>query len=163
MEEYKCGKARLPSILENYEDPVMKTVQPAIKTGREWKAVKSYRSSQRILKIKEVMGQTQTDRKGLGSPVTKWWSKSDGKEKKMVINEIRLNEDSRRVKHLQQGQWTNCDSALQKSLTWNDMWHVMPLQISFLIRSVNNLLHLNASPVQWGKKEDPTCPLCNGR
>ena len=30
----------------------------------------------------------------LGSSVTKWWSKAEGKEKRdMVINEIRLNED----------------------------------------------------------------------
>ena len=50
------------------------------------------------LKIKEVFGQTQTDCKGLGSSVTKSWSKSKGKEKREIfVNEIRLNADSRRV------------------------------------------------------------------
>ncbi|KAK3757375.1 hypothetical protein RRG08_058232 [Elysia crispata] len=48
---------------------------------------------------------------GLGSSTAKWWSKAEGKEKRdMVINEIRLNEDSRRVQKAvqqpQQGQWT---------------------------------------------------------
>ncbi|GFN82433.1 hypothetical protein PoB_000893900 [Plakobranchus ocellatus] len=35
-----------------------------------------------------------------------------------------------------------------------------PLRISFLIRSVYNLLPSNANLVRWGKKDDPTCPLC---
>ena len=38
-----------------------------------------------------------------------------------------------------------------------------PLRISFLIRSVYDLLPSNANLVRWGKKEDPTCPLCHGR
>ena len=85
----------------------------------------------------------------------------------MVINEIRMNEDSRRVQKAvqqpQQGQWTIWDNALQISLTWNNIWHMTPLRISFLIRSVYVLLPSNANLVRWGKKEDPTCPLCNGR
>ena len=35
VEEYKCGKARLLSILEGFEDLLVKTVQPTIKTGRK--------------------------------------------------------------------------------------------------------------------------------
>ncbi|KAK3764362.1 hypothetical protein RRG08_039958 [Elysia crispata] len=85
----------------------------------------------------------------------------------MNINEIRLNEDSRRVqkavKQPQQGQWTNWDNTLQKSLTWNVIWHMPPLWISFLIRSVYDLLPSNTNLVRWGKKEDPSCPLCQGR
>ena len=34
LEEYKCGKARLLSMLEDSEDPAVKTVQPTMKTGR---------------------------------------------------------------------------------------------------------------------------------
>ena len=80
----------------------------------------------------------------------------------MVIHEIRLNEDSRRVQKAiqqpQQGHWTSWDNALQKSLTWNSIWHVVTFWISFLIRSV-----YDANLIRWGKKEDSTCPLCNGR
>ncbi|KAK3735730.1 hypothetical protein RRG08_024526 [Elysia crispata] len=79
------------------------------------------------------------DTNGLGSSTAKWWSKAEGKEKRdMVINEIRLNEDSRRVQKAvqqpQQGHRTNWDNALQKSLNWNEIWHMAPLRISFLIR-----------------------------
>ena len=35
LEEYICGEARLLSMLEDSEDPVVKTVQPTIKTGRK--------------------------------------------------------------------------------------------------------------------------------
>ncbi|KAK3780390.1 hypothetical protein RRG08_062011 [Elysia crispata] len=35
-----------------------------------------------------------------------------------------------------------------------------PLRIIFLIRSMYDLLPSNANLVRWGKKEDPTCPLC---
>ncbi|KAK3766631.1 hypothetical protein RRG08_042410 [Elysia crispata] len=155
-------------MLEDSEDPIVKTVQSTIKTGRKWKVVEAVDEAKECLKIKEVIGQTQTDRKGLGSSTAKWWSKAEGKEKRdMVINEIRLNEDSRRVQKAvqqpQQGQWTNWDNALQKSLTWNEIWHMAPLRISFLIRSVYDLLPSNANLVRWGKKEDPTCPLCQGR
>ncbi|KAK3787558.1 hypothetical protein RRG08_042099 [Elysia crispata] len=83
------------------------------------------------LKIKEVIGQTHTDRKWLGSSIAKWWSKAEGEEKRdVVINETRLNEDSRRiqkaVQQSQQGQWTNWDNALQKSLTRNEIFRNMP-------------------------------------
>ena len=113
-------------MLEDSEDPVVKTVQPTIKTDRKWKVVKAVDEAKECLKIKDATQRTQTDRKGLGSSTTKWWSKAEGKEKRdMVINEIRLVEDSRRIQKAvqqpRQGQWTNWDNALQKSLTWNEI------------------------------------------
>ncbi|GFR57734.1 reverse transcriptase [Elysia marginata] len=38
------------------------------------------------------------------------------------------------------------------------------LRISFLIRSLYDLLPSNALYlVRWGKKDNPSCPLCHGR
>ena len=76
VEEYKCGKARSLSMLEDSEDPVVKTVLTTIKTGRKWKVVEAIDDAKECLKIKEVVGETQTDRKGLDSSVTKWCSKT---------------------------------------------------------------------------------------
>ncbi|GFO47393.1 reverse transcriptase [Plakobranchus ocellatus] len=168
LEEYKCGKARLLTMLEESDDPVVKTVQPCLKTGRKWKVTEAVDEAKECLKMKEVIGQTQIDRRGLGSTTAKWWSKTEGKEKRdMIIDEIRNKKDSTRVQKAvqqpQQGQWTNWDTAIQRSLTWNDIWHMAPLRISFLIRSVYDLLPSNANLVRWGKKDDPTCPLCQGR
>ncbi|GFO37666.1 reverse transcriptase [Plakobranchus ocellatus] len=165
LEENKCGEVRLLTMFEESDNPVVKTVQPSLKTGRKWKAVDE---AKECLKMKEVIGQTETDRRGFGSTTTKWWSKTEGKEKRdMIIDEIRNKEDSTRVQRAvqqpQQGQWTNWDAAIQRSLTWNDIWHMAPLRISFLIRSVYDLLPSKANLVRWGKKDDPTCPLCQGR
>ena len=93
-------------MLEDSEDPVVKTVQPTIKTGRKWKDVETVDEAKECLKIKGVIGQAQSDRKGLGLSTAEWWSKAEGKDKRgMVINEIRFNEDSRRVqKAVQQPQ-----------------------------------------------------------
>ncbi|GFS06016.1 reverse transcriptase [Elysia marginata] len=168
LEEYKCGKVRLVTMLEESDDPVVKTVQPSIKTGRKWKVAEAIDEAKKCLRLKEVIGQTQTDRKGLGSSSVKWWSKAEGKEKRdMVIDEVRQREDVRRIQKAvqqpQRGQWTNWDFAIQRSLTWKDIWQMAPLRISFLIRSVYDLLPSNANLVRWGKKDDPTCPLCHGR
>ncbi|GFO13637.1 polyprotein [Plakobranchus ocellatus] len=168
LEEYKCGKARLLTMLEESDDPVVKTVQPPLKTGRKWKVTEAVDEAKEYLKMKEVIGQTQTDRRGLGSTTAKWWSKTQGKEKRdMIIDEIRNKEDSIRVQKAvqqpQQGQWTQWDTALQRSLTWNDIWHMAPLRISFLIRSVYDLLPSKANLVRWGKKDVSPCPLCQGR
>ncbi|GFN99286.1 reverse transcriptase [Plakobranchus ocellatus] len=80
LEEYKCGKARLLTMLEESDDPVVKTVQPSLKTGRKWKVTEAVDEAKECLKMKEVIGQTQTDRRGLGSTTAKWWSKTEGKE-----------------------------------------------------------------------------------
>ncbi|GFN98801.1 polyprotein [Plakobranchus ocellatus] len=76
----------------------------------------------------------------------------------------RNKEDSARVQKAvqQQGQWTNWDTAIQRSLTWNDIWHMAPLRISFLIRSVYDPLPSNANLVRWGKKDYPTSKVCEG-
>ncbi|GFN80341.1 reverse transcriptase [Plakobranchus ocellatus] len=98
LEEYKCGKARLLTMLEESDDPVVKTVQPSLKTGRKWKVTKAVDEAKECLKMKEVIGQTQTDRRGLGSTTVKWRSKTEGKEKRdMIIDEIRNKEDSTRA------------------------------------------------------------------
>ncbi|GFR61990.1 reverse transcriptase [Elysia marginata] len=168
LEEYKCGKVRLVTMLEDSDDPVVKTVQPSFKTDRKWKVTEAIDEANECLKMKEVIGQTQTDRKGLGSSSVKWWSKTKGKEKRdMIIDEVRQKEDFKRIQKTvqqpQQGQWMNWDSGIERSLIWKDIWQMAPLRISSLIRSVYDLLPSNANLVRWGKKDDSTCPLCHSR
>ena len=82
------------------------------------------------LNTKEVIGLTQTDRKGLGWSSTKLLSKAEGKDKRdMVINEVKSIEKEIRfqkaVQQPQQGQWTNWDEAYQRPLSYgttSDIW-----------------------------------------
>ena len=142
-------------MLEDSEDPVVKTVQPTIKIGRKWKVVEAVDEIKECPKIKDVIGQTQTDRKGLGSSTAKWWSKAEGKEKRdMVINEIRLDEDSRRHKGLIGIMPCRNRSHGMRSGTWR--------HFGSAFSSVNDLLPSNANLVRWEKKEDLTCLLCQG-
>ncbi|GFR99342.1 polyprotein [Elysia marginata] len=71
LEEYKCGKARLVFMLEDSDDPEVKTLQPSIKTDRKWNVAEGIGESKECLKMMEVIGQTQTDRKGLASSSAK--------------------------------------------------------------------------------------------
>ncbi|GFN97769.1 reverse transcriptase [Plakobranchus ocellatus] len=72
VEEYKCGKVRLMTMHENSEVPAVRSLQPHLRTFRKRKGG---------LKMKKVIGLTQTGRKGLGSEGIKWWSKAEGKDK----------------------------------------------------------------------------------
>ena len=53
LEEYKCGKARLLSMLEDSEDPIAKTVQPNIKTGKKWKVFEAVDQANSALRLKK--------------------------------------------------------------------------------------------------------------
>ena len=83
----------------------------------------------------------------------------------MVIQEVRTEEDNKRlikgVQQSQQGQWTSWEEALQRSITWNYIWQMAPLKLSFLIRSMGDQLPSKSNLVKWKKESDPTCPLCN--
>ena len=166
LEEYKAGKMRLQSMLEDSGDKVIETVKPQLKTGRKWKVHEAMESAKDSLRIKEITGHTQTNRQGLGTSKTEWWSKAKGKAKRdMMIQEMRKEEDQKRlqkaVQQSQQGQWTTWEGAFQRSLSWNDIWHMAPLRISFILRSAYDLLPSNANLVKWKKADDPACPLCH--
>ncbi|GFN81504.1 polyprotein [Plakobranchus ocellatus] len=73
VEEYKCGKVRLMTMLEDSEDPAVRSIQPQLRSGRKWKVDKAVNQAKESLKVKEVIGFTQTEKKGLGSERVKWW------------------------------------------------------------------------------------------
>ena len=82
-------------MLHDSVDPLVKSVQPAIRTGWKWDAVETAESS---LKMKEVIGSVATGRAGLGLHPQRWWSKETTKNKqRMVSEEIHHFEES---KHL---------------------------------------------------------------
>ena len=165
IEEYKAGKTRLQLMLEDSKDPLVRNIQPTLRSGRKFKTSEAVEEARRGLAMREVMGHTQTTRQGLGMTSMRWYSQTKGKERRdMVIDEIKKKEQSARytkaVQQPMQGQWTNWDDALQRSLSWSDIWSMAPLRLSFIIRSTYDVLPSNTNLVLWGKADDPNCPLC---
>ncbi|GFO04134.1 reverse transcriptase [Plakobranchus ocellatus] len=72
VEEYKCGKTRLMTMLEDSEDPAVRSILLQLRTGRKWKVDKAINQAKEGLEMKAVTGLTQTGRKGLGSGEVKW-------------------------------------------------------------------------------------------
>lgn len=59
-----------------------------------------------------------------------------------------------------QGAWTTWNT-IDRKLTWEDIWKYEPLRLSFLIRSVHDLLPSPANLHRWGLTTDPACDLCD--
>ena len=168
-EEFKVGKARLLTMLKTSEDPLVRYTVPTLRSGRKWTAQTAVDRAEESLRLKDVMGHHQTNRQGLGfGKKTALWSKASAKEKRQLIaGEIRSEEESKRVskavQQVQQGKWTTWEAAVQRSLSWKDIWQLPPLRLGFLIRAVYDQLPTKANLLRWGKEEDPDCPLCKKR
>jgi hypothetical protein len=169
VEEFKTGKARLQMMLKYSPDSAISSIEPALRTGRKWKVGEACEQAEESAKLKEVLGATQCGRQGLGYGTEKrqWWSKASGKEKRdLVIHEVREIAEQERVQcavqQSQQGQWTTWEDVLQRSLSWNDIWHIAPLRLSFVIRAVYDQLPTGANLAKWKLTQDDKCPLCGG-
>ena len=115
VEEFKSGKIRLKMMLDDSKDEVIKSLKPSLKTGKKWKVRDN-------LAFKEIMGHTQTGKQGFGTNEKQWWSKTTSKHHRdMGIQNVRNEVNNKRflkgVKQYQQGQWTNCEDTLQKSIS----------------------------------------------
>lgn len=76
----------------------------------------------------------QSNKRGLCHGEVRGWSKSSGRERKnMVIKDMRESVGEKQVQtavlQSQQDQWVSLEGALQRSLTWNHIWHVEPYLI----------------------------------
>ena len=122
VEESKSGKIRLQMMLVDSKNEVIKSLKPTLKTGKKLKVWGTIRSVKVNHAFKEIIGHTQTGRQGLGTNEKQQWSKASGKNRwDMVIQDVRREVDNKRflkgVQQSQQGQWTNWEEILQKSIT----------------------------------------------
>ena len=69
--------------------------------------------------------------------------------------------NARAVSMRTQGAWTKWESAIRKSVSWNELWKMEPLRIKFLLRSTYDLLPTPTNLVRWGLTQDEKCPLCS--
>ena len=101
VEEFKIGKVRLHMMMKDSADEIIRKAYPEIKSGTKWSAVKTAQEAKCSLRIKDIIGITQTNRAGLGNTSKKIFFKMDPKGKRdMVSKEVRMFEEEQRKARL---------------------------------------------------------------
>ncbi|KAI8516566.1 hypothetical protein Bbelb_051470 [Branchiostoma belcheri] len=165
VEEYKVAKVRTVVTLRDSKDPVVRDIQPEVRSGRKWTAIAAVEEAEARLKHKDVVGATQTGRQGLGLIPRKWWSSSTNKERReMVVQEVREIEEEKRgaiaAGQAKQGMWTTWEGVEPRNISYSVLWQMEPLRISFLWRSVYDLLPTPANLSRWYDDQSDCCTAC---
>ena len=127
VEEFKIGKVRLHMMMKDSVDEIIWKAYPEIKSGMKWSAVKAAQEAECSLRIKDIIGVTQTNRAGLGSTSKKIFSKVGPKGKRdMVTEEIRMFEDEQRkasafiqAKQCAWTKWNDSDIITSTFYLWS--------------------------------------------
>ena len=143
--EFKIRKVRLHMMMEDSADKIIRKAYPEIKSGMKWSAVKTAQEAECSLRIKDIIGVTQTNRAGLGSTSKTVFFKMDPKGKRdMVSEEVRMFEEEQRkvsaVTQAKQCAWTKWNDIEPIKSSWKSLIAMEPLAISFLLRSTYDLL-----------------------
>lgn len=165
VEEFKATKARAVSTLLLSEDQKVRHANESIKCGRKWKPQEAVKEAEAHWRHQEIVGVVCQGRLGLGHYKIKRWSKSNAKGRRaLVVQRVRETaEEDRRVKATGlavQGQWMQWDKALDRPLSWKELWGTDQGKLSFLLRAVADLLPTPNNLKIWGKEEDPSCKQC---
>ena len=136
-----------------------------VRTGTKWPAANAVQEAEASLQVREVIRPTQTGRAGLGSTPHRWFSHEDSRGRRnMVITELKMFEEEKRVAtaagQAKQCAWMNWEEAEVRKLSWSSLMTMEPLALSFLLRSIYNLLLTPANHKQWGFTGDDTCTMC---
>ncbi|KAI8490092.1 hypothetical protein Bbelb_321620 [Branchiostoma belcheri] len=165
VEEYKVAKVRTVVTLRDSKDPVVRDIQPEVRSGRKWTAIAAVEEAEARLKHKGVVGANHTGRQGLGLIPRKWWSSSSNKERReMVVQEVREIEEEKRgaiaAGQAKQGMWTTWEGVEPRNISYSVLWQMEPLRISFLWRSVYDLLPTPANLSRWYDDQSDCCTAC---
>ena len=139
-----------------------------VKSGRKWKAAEATEVAEQEVRFRDVIGATQTGRHGFGYGSSRvWWSSaSDRQRRDLVVREVHDKEEAARyhtaVQQSQQGQWTAWEEALQRSITWSDIWHMPSFRLSFIIRAAYDQLPTSENLVKFKLATDKPCGMCGG-
>lgn len=165
VEEFKATKARAVSTLLLSKDRTVHHTSNSIKCGKKWKPQTAVAEAEAYWKHQEVVGIVCQGRLGLGNYNTKQWSKATahGKRELLVQRVREAAEEDRRVKTVglaSQGQWMRWDEALDRSLSWKELWSTDQGKLTFLLRAVADLLPTPSNLKIWGKEETSSCAQC---
>ena len=164
-EEFKATKVRAITILQSSKDLTVHKAGDQQYTGRKWNARDEMKRAQEQLRHHDIVGTVCKGRLGLGNYGTCHLSGASAKDKRdRVVQQTRQLIESERmasaVGQPKQCTWTQWDSALDMSLTWNEIWKTDQSKLSFMLRSFADLLPSPANLRTWGLAEAALCYLC---
>ena len=163
VESYKCRKVRAVMMLRYSNDAVVRAAPPDIKTGCKWKATEETDRCISVLQHCDIVGATQSSTEGLGIRRFRPFSSLNPKERRdAVVDQTKRVEEEKRYVHLvqssQQGQYVAWhEKVFQRKLNWNDLWNWDEARISFLIRSVYDMLPSPANLFWWKISDSALC------
>ena len=164
-EEFKVTKVRLVMMLRYSRDSKVNDAGVEVKTGRKWTAADAVRNAESRLRHRDLVGLLARGKLGIGNiPYTSWQKASVKERRHLVQEELRKEiEESRQARAVgmrSQGAWTRWEQVKPRYLPWNKMWKSSGGRISFLLKSVYDVLPTPTNLCTWGLTEDPSCKLC---
>lgn len=166
-EEFKVSRAREVVQYRDSSDPKVAKARIQVRTGRKWRAEDAVREAEARLRHRNLVGMVTRGRAGLGSFPTPQLNTTGKERRRQVQEEVRAAVEETRsckavgMKH--QGAWTRRENAVERKVTWSEIWKAEPHRIKFLIQAVYDVLPSLSNLLEWGLAESPACPMCSKR
>ncbi|KAK0148843.1 hypothetical protein N1851_010754 [Merluccius polli] len=164
-EEFKVGRAREVLQYRESQDPKVSQAGIEVRTGRRWRAAEAVDVAESRLRHRALVGTVTNGRAGLGSSTTPRYNKAQGKDRRSLVQqEVRAAVEEERASRMvgmrQQGAWTRWEYAVDRRVSWAELWKAEPHRIRFLIQAVYDVLPSPSNLYSWGLVESPACNLC---
>ncbi|KAI4893046.1 hypothetical protein NFI96_026080, partial [Prochilodus magdalenae] len=161
-EEFKVIRAREVLL---YRDSIDKVAAAGIevRTGRKWRAQEAVDQAEARLRHSVLVGTVAVGRAGIGNKPRPLYNQVQGKVQDEVRAGVEEALTSQMVGMRQQGAWMRWEQALDRKITWSELWKAQPHQIKFMVQSVYDVLPSPSNLFCWGLAETPACPLCQRR
>lgn len=160
-EEFKVTRAREVMQYGDSNDPKVANAGIQVRTGRKWRAEDAVQEAEARLRHRNLVGVVTRGRAGLGSFPTPQLN-INGKERWREEEVRAAEEETRSCKAVgmeQQGDWKRWEKAMERKVTWTEIWRAEPQRIKFLIQAVYDVLPSLSNLHTWGLTETPACPL----
>ncbi|XP_060744927.1 uncharacterized protein LOC132858560 [Tachysurus vachellii] len=146
-------------------DPKVSGAGVVVKTGRKWRAEAAVDQAESRLHHGVLVGAVARGRAGLGTFQGPQFDKARGKERRQLVQgEVRAaveeERSSKAVGMARQGAWTRWEQAVERKITWADLWRAEPHRIKFLVQAVYDVLPSPSNLYTWGLVDTPGCVLC---
>lgn len=135
-EEFKVTRAREVLLYRDSSDPKVATAGIEMRTGWKWKAEEAVRQAESRVHHKRLVGVVTRGRAGLGSFSAPHIDTIKGKDKRCLVQEeVRAVVEEEitcgTVGMRQQAACTRWENAIERKVTWAELWKAEPQQIKF--------------------------------